>query len=111
MCYQHPTWRNVFVKRKIVAFQYGAIGPEATSPEDIAFRQALHERYLEPYMTTQGQYKAHLESLSHGISVRPIKAVPILLFAGELPEEEDNQYISWVYRKRQQATPQHHDSS
>ncbi|CAI5742841.1 unnamed protein product [Hyaloperonospora brassicae] len=26
--------------------------------------------------------------------------VPILLFAGELPEEEDNEFIRWVYRKR-----------
>ena len=39
-----------------------AIAPEATSPEDIAFRKALHKRYLEPFLTTQGQYLAHLES-------------------------------------------------
>ena len=62
-----------------------SIAPEALSPEDIAFRKALHERYLEPFLTTQGQYLAHLESLSRGVSVRPIQGVPILLFAGELP--------------------------
>ncbi|CAI5712939.1 unnamed protein product [Hyaloperonospora brassicae] len=77
-----------------------ATGPEATSPEDIAFRKALNERYLDPAFTTQGQYLAHLESLSRGVSVRPIKGVPILLFVGELPEEEDNEFIRWVYRKR-----------
>ena len=77
-----------------------AIGPKATSPEDIAFRKVLNERYLEPFLTTQGQYKAHLESSARGILVRPIKGVPILLFAGELTEEEDNQFIRWVYRKR-----------
>ena len=54
----------------------------------------MHWRYQ------QVQYRAHLESLSRGVSVRPIKGVPILLFAGELPEEEDNQFIRWVYRKR-----------
>ena len=73
---------------------------EATSPEDIALRKALHERYLEPFLTTQGQYLSHLESLSRGVSARPIKGVPILSFAVELPEEEDNQFIIWMYRKR-----------
>ena len=77
-----------------------AIGPKATSPEDIAFRKVLNERYLEPFLTTQAQYKSHLESLSHGVSVRLIKGVSILLFAGELPEEEDNQFIRWVNRTR-----------
>ena len=67
-----------------------AIAPEATSPEDIKFRKALHERYLEPFLTTQGKYLAHLDSLSRGVSVQPIQGVSIFLFAGELPEEEDN---------------------
>ena len=69
----------------------------ATSPEDIAFRQVLHEKYLEPVMT-QDQYKAHLESLSRGILVQPLYGLPILLFSGELPEEEGFQFIRWVYR-------------
>ena len=77
-----------------------AIALKATSPEDIPFRKILHERYIEPFLTTQGQYLAHLESLSRGVSARPIQGVPILLFAGELPDEEDNQFIRWVYRKR-----------
>ena len=76
------------------------IALEATSPEDIAFLQDLHERYLEPFLTPQGQYKSHLEILARSVSVRPIKRVPILLFAGELPEEKDNQFIRWVYYKR-----------
>ena len=46
-----------------------AIGPEATSPEDIAFCNVLNERYLEPFLTTQGQYKAHLKRLARGVSV------------------------------------------
>ena len=46
-----------------------AIAPEATSPEDIALRKVLHERHLEPFLTTQGQSLAHIESLSRGVSV------------------------------------------
>ena len=69
-------------------------------PEDIAFRKVLNERYLEPFLTAQGQYKSHLESLAHGVSARPIKGVPIVLFAGEFPKEEDNTFIRWVYRTR-----------
>ena len=77
-----------------------ASASEGTSPKDIAFRQILHDSYLESFLTTQGQYKSHLESLDRGVLVRPIKGVPMLLFVGELPEEEDNQFIRWVYRKR-----------
>ena len=69
-------------------------------PEDIVFRQVLHERYLGPFLTTQGQYKAHLDSLARGISVRPSKGGPILLVAGEFPKEEDNNFIGWVNLKR-----------
>ena len=37
------------------------IGPVAAFPEEGASGQALRERYLEPYLTTQSQYKASLE--------------------------------------------------
>ena len=104
-CIQHRTWSNVSVKRKAVASQHGQLR-QRIHLEDIALRKALHERYLGPFLTTQGQYLAHLESLSRGVSVRPIQGVPILLFAGELPEEEDNQFIRWVYRKRHLAVCQ-----
>ena len=66
------------------------------SPEDIAFLKVLNERYREPFLTTQGQYKSHLESLAYGFSIGPIKGVLILLFAGAFPEEEYNMFIRWV---------------
>ena len=75
------------------------IAAEATTPEDIAFRQDLHKRYLEPFLTTLGQYKTRLKSRARGTSARSSKSVPVLLFAGEVYEEEDNQFIRWVYRK------------
>ena len=65
----------------------------ATSPDDIALRHTLHERYLEPLLFTQGQSKAHHEILALCISVRPITGVTILLFAREFPDEENNQFI------------------
>ena len=49
-----------------------AIAPEATLPEDIAFCQVMYERNSEPFLTTQGQCKAHRESIDRGISARPI---------------------------------------
>ena len=57
------------------------IGPVATSPEEVASGQALRERYLEPYLTTQSQYKARLEMQARGAPVPPMKGIPILLFS------------------------------
>ena len=58
------------------------------------------KKYLEPSMTTRGYYKAHLEGLARGILIIPIKGVPILLFASTMPDEEDNQFICWLYCRR-----------
>ena len=66
------------------------IGPVAASAEEGASGQALCERYLEPSLITQSQYKARLELQARGAPVPPIKGVPILLFAGEKKDEEDN---------------------
>ena len=35
---------------------------------------------------------------ARGAPVPPIKGVPILLFAGETADEEDNDFIRWVHR-------------
>ena len=76
------------------------IGPEASSPEEIASRKALRERYLEPAVTTPSLYKGRLVKQGRGESVPPMKGVPILLFPGETPEEEDNAFIRWVHLAR-----------
>ena len=52
------------------------IGPVAASLEEGASGQALRERYLEPYLTTQSQYKARLEIQARSALVTPIKAYP-----------------------------------
>ena len=69
------------------------IGPGATFPEEVASGKALRERCLEPSLTTQSQYKAHLEMQECDTPVPPIKGVPILLSAGETKDEEDNEFI------------------
>ena len=76
------------------------IGPVAGSPEEGASCQALRERYLEPSLTTQSQYKARLELQARGAPVPPIKDVHILLSTGETKDEEHNEFIRWVHRTR-----------
>ena len=77
-----------------------AIGAEPTSSDEVASRQALRERYLQPHVTTLSQYKLRLDTQARGAPVPPMKGIPILLFAGESPEEEDSTFVRWVHRKR-----------
>ena len=77
-----------------------AIGAEPSSSDEVASRQVLRERYLEPFVTTQSQYKLRLDAQARGAPVPPIKGIPILLFAGESPDDEDNAFVRWVHRKR-----------
>ena len=69
------------------------IGAELSSPGEVASRQALREKYLQPHWTTQSQYKVRLDTQARGAPVRPIRGIPILLFAGESQEEEDNSFV------------------
>uniref|UniRef100_A0AAV1UT00 Uncharacterized protein n=1 Tax=Peronospora matthiolae TaxID=2874970 RepID=A0AAV1UT00_9STRA len=59
------------------------IGHGPKTPEEVVSCQALRERYLEPHLMTQSQYKARLDMQARGIPVPPIKGIPILLLAGE----------------------------
>ncbi|CAI5702380.1 unnamed protein product [Peronospora effusa] len=76
------------------------IGPEAISPEDVATRTALRQRYLEPHITTQSQYLARLNRQMRGAPVPPMKGVPILLFAGETEGDEDTAFSRWAHYAR-----------
>uniref|UniRef100_A0AAV1UEE9 Uncharacterized protein n=1 Tax=Peronospora matthiolae TaxID=2874970 RepID=A0AAV1UEE9_9STRA len=59
------------------------IGHGPKTPEEVVSCQALRERYLEPHLTTQSQYKAPLDMQARGAPVPPMKGIPILLLAGE----------------------------
>uniref|UniRef100_A0AAV1VGJ8 Uncharacterized protein n=1 Tax=Peronospora matthiolae TaxID=2874970 RepID=A0AAV1VGJ8_9STRA len=58
-------------------------GHEPKTPEEVVSCQVLRERYLEPHLTTQSQYKARLDMQARGAPVPPIKGIPILLLAGK----------------------------
>ena len=47
-----------------------------------------------PHILNKDQYKARLVKLGIGVTVTPIRGVPVLLVKGELPDEEDNAFCS-----------------
>uniref|UniRef100_A0AAV1V920 Uncharacterized protein n=1 Tax=Peronospora matthiolae TaxID=2874970 RepID=A0AAV1V920_9STRA len=76
------------------------IGHGPKTPEEVVSCHALCERYLEPHLTTQSQYKARLDMQARNTPVPPIKSIPILLFAGETVSEEDDAFVHWVHYVR-----------
>uniref|UniRef100_A0AAV1VFB2 Uncharacterized protein n=1 Tax=Peronospora matthiolae TaxID=2874970 RepID=A0AAV1VFB2_9STRA len=76
------------------------IGHGPKTPEEVVSCQALRERYLEPHLTTQSQYKVRLDMQARGAPVPPIKGIPILLLAGETVSEEDDAFVHWVHYVR-----------
>uniref|UniRef100_A0AAV1U0Y0 Uncharacterized protein n=1 Tax=Peronospora matthiolae TaxID=2874970 RepID=A0AAV1U0Y0_9STRA len=76
------------------------IGHGPKTPEEVVSCQALRERYLEPHLTTQSQYKARLDMQARGAPVPPIKGIPIFLLAGETVSEEDDAFVHWVHYVR-----------
>uniref|UniRef100_A0AAV1TSM0 Uncharacterized protein n=1 Tax=Peronospora matthiolae TaxID=2874970 RepID=A0AAV1TSM0_9STRA len=73
------------------------IGHGPKTPMEVMSCQALRERYLEPHLTTQSQYKARLDMQARGAPVPPMKGIPILLLAGETASEEDDAFVHWVH--------------
>uniref|UniRef100_A0AAV1VJH8 Uncharacterized protein n=1 Tax=Peronospora matthiolae TaxID=2874970 RepID=A0AAV1VJH8_9STRA len=76
------------------------IGHGPKTPEEVVSCQALRERYLEPHLTTQSQYKARLDMQARGAPVPPIKGIPILLLAGKTVRKEDDAFVHWVHYAR-----------
>uniref|UniRef100_A0AAV1VAL6 Uncharacterized protein n=1 Tax=Peronospora matthiolae TaxID=2874970 RepID=A0AAV1VAL6_9STRA len=76
------------------------IGHRPKAPKEVVSCQALRERYLEPHLTTQSQYKTCLDMQARDAPVPPIKCIPILLFAGETVSEEDDAFDRWVHHIR-----------
>uniref|UniRef100_A0AAV1UEL9 Uncharacterized protein n=1 Tax=Peronospora matthiolae TaxID=2874970 RepID=A0AAV1UEL9_9STRA len=76
------------------------IGHGHKTPKEVVSCQALRERYLEPHLTTQSQYKTRLDMQARGAPVPPIKGIPIPMFAGEKVSEEDDAFVRWVHHVR-----------
>ena len=71
----HPVWNNGNVNDWPFNVDM-AIGMELTSSEDMVSRQALREKYLEPYFRTQSQCKARFDTQAQGATVLPIRVYP-----------------------------------
>uniref|UniRef100_M4B714 Uncharacterized protein n=1 Tax=Hyaloperonospora arabidopsidis (strain Emoy2) TaxID=559515 RepID=M4B714_HYAAE len=100
MCSFYSVWKNVYVERLAKRWQRGPLVLELIFPEEVSSGQALRGRYLELYLTTQSQYKARLKMQARGAPVPPIKDIPILVFARETTDEEDDAFVLWVHRTR-----------
>ena len=75
------------------------IGPVAAFPEEGASGQALRERYLEPYLTTQSQYK-HALSCKHVVHRFHRLRRTHSLVRRRTTDEEDNDFIRWGHHTR-----------
>ena len=60
-------------------------GPEATTPSEIAARDALRALYLTPEIVPMAEYQARLQNQALGASVPAMRTIPIVL----LPTEAD----------------------
>ena len=54
------------------------------SPEDVATRTALRQRYLETHITTQSQYLARLNRLTLRTALKNVHGVWAILVKGNL---------------------------
>ena len=75
-------------------------GREATTPEDIAERDALRERYLTPEAMTISECQLKLTEQARGASVPTQQSIPIVLYPGESEAEDDNTFTRWDHRAR-----------
>ena len=75
-------------------------GREATTPDDIAERDALRERYLTPEATTIIEYQLKLKEQAHGATVPTQRTIHVVLYPGESDAEYDSTFTRWVHRAR-----------
>ncbi|POM80194.1 hypothetical protein PHPALM_2001 [Phytophthora palmivora] len=71
------------------------IGPEATTPDQVAARTQLREQYLKPQRTTPSEYTQHLSDKSNNLSVPDMRRIPVVFRPGELSHEADAQFQNW----------------
>ena len=71
-------------------------GREATTPDDIAKRDALRERYLAPEATAISEYQIKLTEQARGASVPTQRTIPVVLYPGEKEAEDDSTFTRWA---------------
>ncbi|GMF39392.1 unnamed protein product [Phytophthora fragariaefolia] len=76
------------------------IGPAARTPEELAPRTALRERFLTPQVTPFSEYRERLRGQGQRGSVPPIWTYPVVLQPGEDSTEYDSRFELWVEQSR-----------
>ncbi|POM76696.1 hypothetical protein PHPALM_6036 [Phytophthora palmivora] len=76
------------------------IGPEATTPDQVAARTQLREQYLTPQRTTPSENAQRLSYQNNNLSVPDMRRIPVAFRPGELSHEEDAQFQNWVEHSR-----------
>ncbi|POM60840.1 LOW QUALITY PROTEIN: hypothetical protein PHPALM_30248, partial [Phytophthora palmivora] len=76
------------------------IGPEATTPDQVAARTQLREQYLTPQRTTPSEYAQRLSDQSNNLSVPDMRRIQVVFRPGEPSHEEDAQFQNWVEHSR-----------
>ncbi|GMF63570.1 unnamed protein product [Phytophthora fragariaefolia] len=72
------------------------IGPAARTPEELAQRAALRERFLTPQVTSLSEYRERLRGQGQRCSVPPMRTYPVVLQPGEDSTEYKSRFELWV---------------
>ena len=64
-------------------------GPEAKTPDELAARKSLRERFLTPQEFSIGDYRKRLKGHARGGSVNSMRTIPVVLAPGESASEDD----------------------
>ena len=75
-------------------------GPEAKTPDELAARKSLRERFLTPQEFSIGDYRKRLKGHARGGSVPSMRTIPVVLAPGESTSEDDMLFRKWVHRTR-----------
>ncbi|GMF45640.1 unnamed protein product [Phytophthora fragariaefolia] len=76
------------------------IGPAARTPEELAQRTALRERFLTPQVTSLSEYRERLRVQGQRGSVSPMRTYPVVLQPAEDSTEYDSRFELWVEKAR-----------
>ena len=75
-------------------------GPGAKTPDELAIRRSLRERFLTPQEFSVGDYRKRLKGQARGDSVPSMRSIPVVLAPREYASENDMLFRSWVHRTR-----------
>ncbi|GMF56374.1 unnamed protein product [Phytophthora fragariaefolia] len=76
------------------------IGPAARTPEELAQRSALRERFLTPQVTSLSEYRERLRVQGQRGSVPPMRTYPVVLQPGDDSTEYDARFELWAEKSR-----------